>query len=788
MFMRNIGRWVAAGVFIALFFIRLIGFSGLTPALAGQDEDFNPSRAIDNINKIRHEISSGSLDIKRLDDAANNVAAINKNAGQCVDTAQSELDRITQAIEALGPKAPGESGRVAEQRRTLNRRKASADSRAAECRLVILRASELAPNIEAEKRKLLTERLLHRRPDIKTLLDQGLNAFDQSSLPSIGIGIETSGLGRLTQKDVMVLGALCAIGFILGLWLRRAMMSHIGRCAEKGVCKDIVKHLVTCARYMPAIAPLAIFSVSLGLLIEDFSASSYLMTACYLLGSYLCLRVITRMALAPPRPASPIIHTPDGLGSSVSRRTNLLLILSFPFALALLGPKINGVSKDIYELIDRGMFLLIAFGFLWSIWPFLKIQGLGKRGKWLRNLVTMIVFALFAIDLMGYRNLSIFILRGVAGTLVLSGIFWTIIRRIRDIFTGLSGGRLQWQRFIRKELGIGEGKAFPGLIWLRLMTESTLWLVLGLLLLLAWGITGYGYSMVLVFLSDGFHVGKMKIVPFRILAGGFTFFFIWMTAYFIKARIEKKWLESAQGASDAGDTVSVIINYCGITLAAVVAFSVAGVDMSNLALIAGALSVGIGFGLQNIVNNFVSGLILLFERPVKKGNWIVVGGTEGYVKRIGVRSTVVQTFDDADVIVPNSELISNQVTNWMLDERSGRVRINIGVGYGSDMDLVKRLLIKAAGAHPEIKKDRKSPIKVWFMEFADSSLNFQLNFYIKNISERFSVRSDIMLKIDRLFRENGIEMPFPQRDVHIKDWPQGDTKASSEGSPPPLSP
>ena len=204
-------------------------------------------------------------------------------------------------------------------------------------------------------------------------------------------------------------------------------------------------------------------------------------------------------------------------------------------------------------------------------------------------------------------------------------------------------------------------------------------------------------------------------------------------------------------------------------MAFLLALSMAGVELANIALIAGALSVGIGFGLQNIVNNFISGVILLFERPIKTGDWIVVGGTEGYVKKISIRSTQIQTFDRSDVIVPNSELISTQVTNWMFRDKLGRVIVPIGVAYGTDVELVKQILLDIAYQHPSVIT--KSPIisKPWvlFRTFGDSSLNFELRCYIRAVDDRLSVISDINFAIDKAFRDADIQIPFPQRDVHM---------------------
>lgn len=223
----------------------------------------------------------------------------------------------------------------------------------------------------------------------------------------------------------------------------------------------------------------------------------------------------------------------------------------------------------------------------------------------------------------------------------------------------------------------------------------------------------------------------------------------------------------------AREAMATMVGYIGMAAAIIVALGISGFTFTNLAIIAGALSVGIGFGLQNIVNNFVSGLILLFERPVKTGDWIMVGNTEGYVKKIRIRSTQIQTFDRADVIVPNSDMISNQVTNWMLYDLRGRIRVKVGVAYGSDTQKIKDILYDIAKQHPDvIHNNNNYKTSVLFLEFGDSSLNFELRCFIRNIDSRIQVLSDLNFAIDQAFRENGIEIPFPQRDVHIK----GETK------------
>ena len=217
--------------------------------------------------------------------------------------------------------------------------------------------------------------------------------------------------------------------------------------------------------------------------------------------------------------------------------------------------------------------------------------------------------------------------------------------------------------------------------------------------------------------------------------------------------------------------LAAIVGYVGFSIVLLFALLIAGVNFAGLAIIAGALSVGIGFGLQNIVNNFVSGIILLVERPIKPGDRIIVGDTEGFVKKISIRSTQIQTLQYSDLIVPNSEIVSRQVTNLMFKDFYGRISIDVGVIYGSDTELVRQTLLEVANNHPEVVSE-EGPYQSWslFKEFGDSSLNFALYCIIKNVNLKYAVASELRLAIDKAFREKHITIAFPQRDVHIRDW------------------
>jgi potassium-dependent mechanosensitive channel len=233
-------------------------------------------------------------------------------------------------------------------------------------------------------------------------------------------------------------------------------------------------------------------------------------------------------------------------------------------------------------------------------------------------------------------------------------------------------------------------------------------------------------------------------------------------------------------------TISKVTYYILLVLVFLAALVNAGMELNKFTLITGALGVGVGFGLQNVVNNFVSGLILLFERPIRVGDTVEMKGLAGIVKRIGARSSTIQTGEDAEVIVPNSNLISNEVINWTLSSVRRRVDIPIGVAYGTDPERVLSLLIEVAAAHSEVTRNPKP--EAYFLGFGDSALNFELRFWTYQ-EDWFRLKSDVAVGLTKALREANIEIPFPQRELHIRsvggtagetvsidDWPISDLK------------
>lgn len=304
------------------------------------------------------------------------------------------------------------------------------------------------------------------------------------------------------------------------------------------------------------------------------------------------------------------------------------------------------------------------------------------------------------------------------------------------------------------------------LYWMGLTVDATLIIISLPIIAAVIGVEWEGIRLLIYQVLSGMKVGGVTISLSSLASAVALFFVLLFATRFFQKILGEKVLTKTRMAPSVRLSIVQVAGYVGLTIALMASISAVGFDLSNLALIAGALSVGIGFGLQSIVSNFVSGLILLFERPIKVGDWVILNSGQGIVKKISVRATEIETFDRTSIIVPNSELISTSVKNWTHKDKMGRIVITLGVSYNADPQKTEDLLLELA-LESDLIINNPAPT-VLFKDFGDSALMFEVRVFIKDIGEMPITASKIRQAIWKKLKENDIEIPFPQRDLHIK--------------------
>ena len=370
-------------------------------------------------------------------------------------------------------------------------------------------------------------------------------------------------------------------------------------------------------------------------------------------------------------------------------------------------------------------------------------------------------------------------------SLVLLG-SWIISRVIDRIAVGMSRGQRAWQKKLRNLLNVDEGEPFREVDLTAALLHLSIWLLVPLALLFVWGLSAQSFSALQHLAWSGFTFGQVQIVPAQLILGALLLVILTALIRWVTGRMEHHWLAATPMETHTREAVSTITGYVLFLIAALVVLSYVGLDLTKLAFIAGALSVGIGFGLQTIVNNFVSGLILLFEQPVRRGNFVTIGETEGFVRRIRIRATEIETLDRTTVAVPNAELLTLHLKNWNLRDRYGRIICAVGVAYGSDVRLVERLLIDVANKNPDVLSQGQAGVPkpaALFIGFGDSTLDFELRCFVRDVTRRFFVRSDLNFAIDAAFRAHDITIAFPQMDIWHRSVPREALSVATRNGP-----
>lgn len=727
-----------------------------------------PSLTLDDHTKVLEDAEK-RLAIKTsiaelLDPIALDALTASQFADACIKQQEAEQAKIKQGLDSIGTAPAQEDKELQTKRKDLDKQKKEVETHLAQCRLLALRATQIQEQVSANKQTIVKERLFASSPSVvsyvlQTLQQPTLWATETQQIISTLLALPINYRNVTTALMYGFAGLLA--GLVWTIYKYSTQQDIPVLIATSPTFASVWRSII---RFMPWILMLGLISLALRYNHPGVSAINELASTLFLfLISYVIISAMLRPA-TKGKDFTPVIPETSKKLYYWARTFLLAILLGLLFHSTLFDTEPPSSLVGLIRIVLGTFSSLALIRLVWL---------LRRYVPWLQQyrlyiLGTVALSAAILALWLGYRNFFVFLFNGTFGTLFVILVGWLLLRIPTEIFDGVDEGVAPWQKSLRKHFGIEDGKRVPGLIWLRLAHAVAIFSLMALVLLRLWGMSEQSLQFMLTKVMDGIKIGSFSLEPMRIVFGLLTLAILISLTHLIKGSLANHWLNRTNMTRGAKETTVTIAGYVGIILAILIGLSIAGIQFTNLAIIAGALSVGIGFGLQNIVNNFVSGLILLFERPIRKGDWIRVGVTEGYVKDINIRSTVIQTFDRSDIIVPNSELIANQVTNMMLSNQYGRVIIPVGVAYGSDPERVLFLLRSVGEANPAVLREYgELKVQVFFRGFAESALNFELRCLIKDVEKQMVVTSELNIAIEKAFREAKIDMPYPQRTIHI---------------------
>ena len=455
--------------------------------------------------------------------------------------------------------------------------------------------------------------------------------------------------------------------------------------------------------------------------------------------------------------------------------------LVYALAIFLITTKLLRVFGLPLPLFRLYVFSTALIGMVLCIWR--SVESVRSGGSllyaWILRLGGLVFLGVIIAEIGGYNALAAHLLESSLGTTFIVLAAWMLMLMTR--------GFLEWamQSAPLKKIPFLQSKANVIVSRSALLANLLVGALLLTFILVTWRLYDRPIEAIQGLMSFGFTVGSRQVTVGLIFAAAAFLYGSFIISWAVQAMLMEGVFTRRQLQVGVRISMAKLVHYGFIFVGFLLALVALGVQLRDVTIIAGALGIGIGFGLQGIVVNLVSGLILLFERPIKVGDYIELGQKWAEIKKIGLRATVVETFDRAEVVVPNSDLVSTQVTNWTLSNRFIRLIIPVGVAYGSDVSLVMQTLMECAEANSMVT--RVPTPKVFFLAFGESSLDFEVRVWISDVENRRQVQSDLHQEIDRRFRELGIEIAFPQRDLHLRSIDESVSSRSISPKGQPLS-
>jgi len=782
-----------------------------TPSLAQdleeQDAYVPPQEAqasgevwMQRLDAIEQFLESGQEPSPTLRDALRDVILeINEQANAALAADEARLPPLRSELDSLGgPPVDGEAPEpeaIAALREQLLDRIAKVETRITQARLAMVRGENYWNQINLVKTTSIQDRLWDRSPSLfrAATWNQGFRDFSSlfRSLTKAPEAWWTTAQQNWRPAAIMAVVLSSILAALLAIPARKRLLARFGRREEEerpSFARRISAAVITAlADIILPVAALATLAGTIRLFQDDPAGFLALITnACIGFMVFFTISGLAKAALAPETPEWRILPATETGAVVMGRRIAVIAI--FTGVIIFLDTEARGEGINTPEFVAVASLFAdtILAGLLLTLVPARYWEHVeDKKGDFAWTVIRVFV-ALFLLStpivvLAGYATLADFLIAQLVLTVVVVGAALLVRVALREALAQafLTPGRLN--AVIYGWLRLPQASAKLVTFWIGLLIDLLIFLPLIYLMLINYGFPPFLLNVWLTDVLKGVQVGNVTISPIDIILAIIALAVGLLVTGWIRRSLSNKLQTYTR--LDLGVRNSIVsgVGYSGVVIAVIFAVAMLGLDLSNLALVAGALSVGVGFGLRTIVENFVSGLLLLIERPIKVGDWIVAAGHEGTVKRISVRSTEIETFDRAAVIVPNSELISQPVQNWTHKNRLARIIVPVGVAYGSDVEKVRELLLECAKANERVLAYPEP--QVLFRAFGESSLDFELRCFVPDTDYFIITKSELLFAIDAAFREHAIEIPFPQRDLHVRSVPPEISSAAQTPQP-----
>lgn len=744
------------------------------------------------LDTITAKLNSGKASKEETADFVDQLTQIQSALVQARQNYAAELDAVQKKLNALGtpPEKPAsEPAAIARQRKDFTTQADNNKAQIAQIDLQNAKIDEINSLILKIRNRQLLDNILVKQSSIfhpqefwQSLSKFADFVFDLVQSPlnwyqNLSAERQETVKNNILTVIIVMFGALIA-GYLLSRYIKRwfGYKADIERPDYSQKVRAGIWMFIARGAIPAAIIGAFLFWLKNNPFVNGDSFGLLLNTAARYLLYYYLTKAVVRVLFTPANEKWRIIEVPDecakAISSSLIFSSAAICIVSFFQSLA---DHMNYDSSIIYSLkifanaVKAFCVVLVARRALYNnqtlsddeISEDTPVAELSTSSK-VSLFIAFAMGAAFLLSLFGYIRLSEYIINRFIVSAIAIGIFYIIDKLLRGIFH-----RLLLFRFWVRTFRINRRTLVKTEFWFGLLLTPVIWIFAILALLAVWGVSvDLLLARVKSFLV-GFNIGGIHISITSILLGLICFFIMLSLFKMLKNSFISGNLSKIEMSDGLRNSVVSSISFLGFIVSGLLAIAVMGGSLSSIAIIAGALSFGVGLGLQNMVSNLAAGMTILWERPIKIGDWVVINGQEGIVRQINMRSTELEAGDKSTIIIPNSDILSKSLVNYTYNGRSGRVAVKVGVGYESDIAQVRKALLEIAASNKNVLPNPAPAVSI--NNLGDSSLEFQLVCFTANVFNRGAIGDDLREKIITRFRELNINIPFPQRTVYLEN-------------------